>query len=62
MDLTGDALAWRRAHEKSAVAVRGPVAALLLLVYKRQPATGGAVEILGDGGLLDFWPQRVGFG
>jgi uncharacterized protein (TIGR03083 family) len=62
VDLTGDTLAWRRAHEKCAVAVRGPVTDLLLLVYRRQPASSGAVEILGDSGLLDFWLDRVSFG
>ncbi|MCW2651205.1 MAG: hypothetical protein QOE41_1776 [Mycobacterium sp.] len=62
VDLTGDALAWRRAHEKAAVAVRGPVTDLLLLIYKRQPASSGALEILGEGRLLDFWLKRVSFG
>src|SRR5246127_5126298 len=54
VDLTGDALAWRRAHEKSAVAVRGPVVELLLVVYRRRSLTDGTVEVLGDRGLLDF--------
>jgi len=62
VDLTGDWLAWRRAHEKSAVAVRGPVAELLLLIYRRRAPGSGAVEILGDAGLLDFWLDHVGFG
>jgi predicted lipid carrier protein YhbT len=62
VDLTGDELAWRRAHEKAAVAVRGPVADLLLLIYRRQPADSGAVEILGDRHLLDVWLDRVAFG
>jgi len=61
VDLTGDALAWRRAHEKSAVAVRGPVVELLLLVYRRRSPLDGTVEVLGDAGLLDFWLDRVGF-
>ena len=61
VDLTGDALAWRRAHEKAAVAVRGPVADLLLVIYRRQAPDNGAVEILGDKALLDFWLQRVSF-
>jgi uncharacterized protein (TIGR03083 family) len=62
VDLTGDALAWRRAHEKSAVAVRGPVVELLLLVYRRRSPLDGTVEVLGDADLLDFWLDRVSFG
>lgn len=62
VDLTGEAITWRRAHEKAAVAVRGPLTELLLLVYKRRPAPGGGLEVLGDAKLLDFWLERVSFG
>jgi hypothetical protein len=62
VDLTGDALAWRRAHEKAAVAVRGPLVELLLVVYKRRSPQAGSVELLGDADLLDFWLDRVSFG
>ncbi len=62
IDLTGDAIRWRRAHEKAAVAVRGPLTDLLLLIYKRRPAHGGGIEILGDAQLLGFWLERVSFG
>jgi uncharacterized protein (TIGR03083 family) len=62
VDLTGDALAWRRAHEKSAVAVRGPVVELLLLVYRRRSPLDATVEVLGNAELLDFWLDRVSFG
>jgi uncharacterized protein (TIGR03083 family) len=58
VDLTGDAVTWRRAHEKSAVAVRAPVADLLLLIYKRRPAG----EIFGEAELLDLWLERHDFG
>jgi uncharacterized protein (TIGR03083 family) len=61
VDLTGDALAWRRAHEKSAVAVRGPLVELLLVVYRRRSPNDGTVEVLGDPDLLDFWLERVSF-
>ncbi|MFI0815813.1 maleylpyruvate isomerase family mycothiol-dependent enzyme [Streptomyces sp. NPDC021098] len=61
VDLTGEAITWRRAHEKAAVAVRGPLTELLLLVYKRRPAHGGGLEVLGDAKLLDFWLERVSF-
>jgi uncharacterized protein (TIGR03083 family) len=61
VDLTGDAPTWRRAHEKAAVAVRGPLIHLLLVVYKRRPTHGEGIEILGDAPLLDFWLDRVSF-
>jgi hypothetical protein len=61
VDLTGDTVAWRRAHEKAAVAVRGPLTELLLLVYGRRPVTEG-LEILGDSDLLDSWLARTSFG
>ncbi|HZA09976.1 maleylpyruvate isomerase family mycothiol-dependent enzyme [Mycobacterium sp.] len=61
VDLTGDALAWRRGHEKAAVAVRGPVTDLLLIAYKRRPARGDGVEVFGDEELLNFWLERVSF-
>ncbi|HEY7052765.1 MAG TPA: maleylpyruvate isomerase family mycothiol-dependent enzyme [Mycobacterium sp.] len=62
VDLTGDEIAWRRTHEKSAVAVRGPLTELLLIVYKRRSPRDGTVEVLGDADLLDFWLDRVSFG
>jgi uncharacterized protein (TIGR03083 family) len=62
VDLTGDAITWRRAHEKSAVAVRGPLTELLLTIYKRRGPQDGTVEVLGDANLLDFWLTRVSFG
>ncbi|MGP4044873.1 maleylpyruvate isomerase family mycothiol-dependent enzyme [Streptomyces sp. 2A115] len=62
VDLTGDTIEWRRTHEKAAVAVRGPLSELLLLVYRRRPAQSKHIEILGDAELLDFWLERVGFG
>lgn len=61
VDLTGEAMAWRNTHEKAAVAVRGPLLELLLLVYRRRPARGADLEIFGDADLLDFWLDRVGF-
>jgi uncharacterized protein (TIGR03083 family) len=61
VDMTGDKLTWRRAHEKAAVAARGRVTDLLLLIYRRQPVAGGAVEVLGECPLLDYWLQRVSF-
>ncbi len=42
--------------------MRGPLTDLLLIIYKRRPARGEGIEILGDGQLLDFWLERVSFG
>jgi uncharacterized protein (TIGR03083 family) len=61
VDLTGEQPAWRRAHEKAAVAVRGPVTDLLLLVYGRRRVDDGGFEVLGDGALLDEWLAGVPF-
>jgi hypothetical protein len=60
--LTGDVIAWRRAHERAAVAVRGPLTDLLLAIYRRRPASSGDIEVLGDAPLVDFWLKRVTFG
>ena len=61
VDLTGEAIQWRRAHEKAAVAVRAPLVELLLLVYKRRTPTSPGIEVIGDAELLDFWLERVSF-
>jgi uncharacterized protein (TIGR03083 family) len=61
VDLTGEAITWRPAHEKAAVAVRGPLTDLLLLVYGRRPVTD-RTEVLGDRRLLDSWLARTPFG
>lgn len=60
LDLTGEVISWRRAHEKSAVAVRGPVTELLLMIYRRRAPDG--LEIFGDAALVNFWLDRVPFG
>ncbi|MER7210480.1 maleylpyruvate isomerase family mycothiol-dependent enzyme [Streptosporangium sp. NPDC000239] len=62
VDLTGDTVTCRRGRGAAAVTLHGPLTALLLVVYRRRPARGGGVEILGDERLLDFWLDRVGFG
>jgi uncharacterized protein (TIGR03083 family) len=62
IDLTGEAIVWRRAHAKAAVAVRAPLTDLLLVIYRRRPAHGEGIDILGDEQLLDFWLERVTFG
>ena len=53
---------WRRGHEKATVALRGPLAEVLLAFYRRLPPDGGKLEVLGDRELLDFWLERATFG
>ncbi|SEO85250.1 maleylpyruvate isomerase family mycothiol-dependent enzyme [Trujillonella endophytica] len=62
VDLTGAVPSWRRAHEKSAVAVRGPVAGLLLVVCGRQRIDDAGAEVFGDRALLDGWLAASTFG
>lgn len=62
VDLTGTAITWRRAHEKAAVAIRGPLTELLLVIYRRRPLAEANVEILGDKEFFEFWLERVRFG
>ncbi len=60
VDLTGEVITWRRAHEKSTVAARGPLTDLLLVVYGRRSVD--VLDVVGDRALLDFWLDRVSFG
>ncbi|MBB5955809.1 uncharacterized protein (TIGR03083 family) [Saccharothrix tamanrassetensis] len=60
VDLTGELITWRHAHEKSAVAARGSLTDLLLTVYGRRDV--GVLDVVGDRDLLDFWLERVSFG
>lgn len=62
VDLTGAVPTWRRAHEKSAVAVRGPLTDLLLLVYRRRRVEETGAEVFGDRDLLDSWLAANAFG
>lgn len=62
VDLTGEGLAWRRAHEKATVAVRAPLTDLLLIIYRRKTVEQTGAEVLGDKGVFDNWLDLVGFG
>lgn len=61
IDLTGDVITWRRAHDKAAVTVRASLTDLLLAIYLRKPVHSNGIEIAGDGELLDLWLGHVGF-
>ena len=59
IELGSDGFTWRRGHQKATVALRGPLADVLLVFYRRLPADSERVEVLGDAALLDFWLARV---
>lgn len=62
VDLTGEDFVWRHAHEKSAVAARGPLEDLLLVLYRRRPVGAANVEVFGNADLLASWLEVSGFG
>lgn len=61
IDLTEDPITWSHAHTKAAVAVRGTLADLLLLLYRRRDATvADGIEVLGDEKLFAEWVWGAG--
>ncbi|MFB7913166.1 maleylpyruvate isomerase family mycothiol-dependent enzyme [Streptomyces sp. NPDC056061] len=62
IELGEDGFAWRRAHGKASVALRGPLTDLMLVFNRRLPADSDRVEVLGDAELLDFWLEHTTFG
>ena len=59
IELAPPTFTWRHAHEKATVAVRGPVADVLRVVYRRLPPDTEGVDVLGDREVLDAWLERV---
>jgi uncharacterized protein (TIGR03083 family) len=59
IELGTDGFSWRRGHERASVALRGPLADVLRVFYRRLPADSERVEVLGDAALLDFWLERT---
>ncbi|WP_416973228.1 maleylpyruvate isomerase N-terminal domain-containing protein [Streptomyces sp. 4F14] len=53
-------VAWRRAHEKADVAMRGPLTDVMLAFYRRLPLD--AVEVVGERRTLEYWLQRASMG
>lgn len=54
-----DAVTWEHAHAKGDVAVRGPVADLLLMMWGRLPCS--RLELFGDASLIDRWQSSAAF-
>ncbi|MGH3673898.1 MAG: maleylpyruvate isomerase family mycothiol-dependent enzyme [Pseudonocardiaceae bacterium] len=52
---------WEHGHTKGAVAVRGPVTALLLVLMRRIPAGAAAIDVLGDASVFDHWIEHTRF-
>jgi uncharacterized protein (TIGR03083 family) len=59
IELGPDGFSWRHGHEDATVTLRGPLADVMRVFYRRLPADSERVEVLGDPGLLDFWLERV---
>ncbi|SCE33229.1 hypothetical protein GA0115235_116821 [Streptomyces sp. DpondAA-F4a] len=62
IEFAEDAFTWRRAHEKTTVALRGPPTSLMLAFNRRMTPDEGDFDVLGDRGLLDLWLERSSFG
>jgi len=56
---TESGIAWERGHAKATVAVRGPVATLLLFTYGRVAPADPRLAVFGDSALLDAWQQKT---
>ncbi|HZA18820.1 MAG TPA: maleylpyruvate isomerase family mycothiol-dependent enzyme [Pseudonocardiaceae bacterium] len=52
---------WEHGHTKGAVAVRGGVVDLLLVLLRRVPAEQAPIEVLGDQAMLAHWLQHTRF-
>lgn len=62
VELTEDVIVWRRGHERTTVALRGPLTGVLLAFYRRLPLDSPGLEVLGERELLEFWLERAAFG
>lgn len=53
--LVPDGYEWARAHSKATVALRGPAAELLLVLYRRGSPESGNITSFGEKAVLDRW-------
>jgi uncharacterized protein (TIGR03083 family) len=56
---TESGITWERGHSKATVAVRGPVALLLLFTYGRVAGSDERFAVFGDASVLDAWQQKT---
>ncbi|NLU67968.1 maleylpyruvate isomerase family mycothiol-dependent enzyme [Streptomyces sp. HNM0574] len=61
LEIEDGGIGWRHAHEKSTVALRGPLTELLLAFQRRIPVTAPGLEVIGDADLLDLWLAKTAF-
>ncbi len=59
VELGSPTFTWRHAHEKATVAIRGPIADVLRVAYRRLSPDADGIEVLGDRAVLDAWLDRV---
>jgi uncharacterized protein (TIGR03083 family) len=59
VELASPTFTWRHAHEKASVAVRGPLADVLLVACRRLSPDADGIELAGDRAVLDIWLERV---
>ena len=56
---TESGITWERGHGRASVAVRGPVASLLLFTYGRLRPSDPRLAVFGEADLLDAWQQKT---
>lgn len=52
---------WEHGHSKGDVAVRGPVVALMLVLFRRIPPDHDSVQVLGEPAVLHHWLAHTRF-
>ncbi|WBB59673.1 maleylpyruvate isomerase family mycothiol-dependent enzyme [Streptomyces sp. WMMC500] len=62
IELGAAGFGWRREHAKAAVALRGPLADLLRVLYRRLPPDSDRVEVLGEPEPLNRWLAATAWG
>ncbi|MFF3695041.1 maleylpyruvate isomerase family mycothiol-dependent enzyme [Streptomyces sp. NPDC002221] len=62
IEIGDEGFTWRRAHAKATVVLRGPLADVLRVFYRRLPVDSPSVEILGEPAVLDHWLTTTAFG
>ncbi|GGU35031.1 maleylpyruvate isomerase family mycothiol-dependent enzyme [Streptomyces violascens] len=62
IEIGEEGFTWSHAHDKATVALRGPLADILRVFYRRLPADAPSVEVLGEAAVLDQWLSAASFG
>ncbi|MEO3766480.1 maleylpyruvate isomerase family mycothiol-dependent enzyme [Streptomyces sp. B8F3] len=62
IELGPEGFGWRREHAKAAVALRGPLADVLRVFYRRLPPDSDRVELLGEAAVLESWLAATAWG